>query len=86
MWMYSIDSLSILKSRNAIICHTDLVLKHSELARVFSKQNIIHVSGTVGGKTGKTAVLPGFCKLERASLLVVLPGLFARRADNKPGI
>ena len=22
--------------------------------------------GTIGGKTGKTAVLPGFCKIERA--------------------
>ena len=25
----------------------------------------IRISGAVGGKTGKTAVVPGFCKIER---------------------
>jgi hypothetical protein len=25
--------------------------------------------GAIGGKTGKTAVLPGFCKIERGSYL-----------------
>ena len=35
--------------------------------------------GAVGGKTGKTAVLPGFCKIEHGAgsgrVIGVLPGL-----------
>ena len=42
MWLYCIDSLSILKSRNAFIRHTEIVLKHSELSRGFPEENTIY--------------------------------------------
>ena len=48
--------------------------------------------GAIGGKTGKTAVLPGFCKIERGGSGGAPPcyrGLIwlgrARSADGAPG-
>jgi hypothetical protein len=46
-------------------------------------------SGAVGGKTGKTAVLPEFCKIECSGgsgghIVVVLPGPCVRAAPAAP--
>ena len=46
-------------------------------------------SGAVGGKTGKTAVLPRFCKIGRGGaarrhIMVVLAGPCARAAPAAP--
>ena len=42
-------------------------------------KGVVVVRGTIGGKTGKTVVLPGFCKIEYGGgsghVIGVLPGL-----------
>lgn len=44
---------------------------------------VVQPSGAKWGKTGKTAVLPGFCKMERA-VIWVLSGLGARATQVAP--
>ena len=31
----------------------------------YASKKLLFIRGAIGGKTGKTAVLPGFCKIER---------------------
>ena len=44
--------------------------------------------GTIGGKTGKTAVLPGFCNIEHSGVHLCYRGLFwlghVHRAGGAP--
>ena len=41
-------------------------------------------SGAVGGKTGNTSVLPGFSKIERDTVIVVLPSPGVHAAPMAP--